>query len=250
MKEIINSLNDFSTISLSDIDHVELMNRIDQKFCLHISKIPEILEKIKEHYSILEIDGKLVFQYNNMYFDTTDDQMYLNHHNGKLNRFKIRVRQYTQSNINFLEVKFKSNKGRTIKERINRAEFETDFTEPEKDFIGNSSPFSGATLEPKLKNRFSRITLVNKQFTERVTIDFSPEFKNQEKEITLDFLAIVEVKQNKWSDSALFTKTLKELKIENQGFSKYCIGRSLLEENIKKNNFKPLLMKIRKQYLN
>ncbi|MFA5327869.1 MAG: polyphosphate polymerase domain-containing protein [Prolixibacteraceae bacterium] len=250
MKEIINSLNDFSTVNLSDLDKVKLMNRTDQKFCLHIDKIPVILEKIKDHYSILEIDGKSVFQYDNTYYDTPDDQMYLNHHNGKRNRFKIRVRQYTQTNINFLEIKFKSNKGRTIKERITRPDFELNFTEAEKDFIGNSSPFSGSMLEPKMRNTFNRITLVNKQFTERVTIDFASEFKNHEKEITLDSLVIVEVKQNRSSDYALFARTLKELKVENQGFSKYCIGRSLLEEKIKKNNFKPILMKIRKQYLN
>ena len=40
------------------------------------------------------------------------------HQNKKLNRYKIRQREYLISDISFFEIKFKSNKGRTIKKRI------------------------------------------------------------------------------------------------------------------------------------
>lgn len=250
MKTIRNTIQDFQKVSLRELDKVELMNRVDHKFCLHFSQVAQILERIKYNYSVLEIDGESIFTYDNTYFDTPDNQMYLNHHNGKLNRFKIRIRQYKQSNTNFLEIKFKNNKGRTIKERINRPVFEELLSVNEQSFIGGASPFAGSILEPKIRSYFQRITLVNKQFTERVTIDFAPGFQNHKAEVTLQNLVIVEVKQDKASDSALFSRTLRDMHIVNQGFSKYCIGRSLLEENIKKNNFKPLLIKIRKEYLN
>jgi len=92
--------------------------------------------------------------------------------------------------------------------------------------------------------------LVDNEFTERVTIDIFPGFKNNEREIILNNLVIIEIKQSKTSKPALITKILKEYKISKQGFSKYCIGRSLLEEEIKRNNFKPLLLKIKKEFHN
>ncbi len=250
MHLIQSTLSQFNKVSLPDLDKVKLMNRTDKKFCLHISKLNSILEAIRADYLVLEIQEKTIFNYDNTYFDTPDNQMYLNHHNGKLNRYKIRVRNYTLSNDNFLEIKFKNNKERTIKKRIERAEFNSDFTSDELSFIKQASPFHGSQLEPKIKSNFRRITLVNNNFTERVTLDLVPGFENQEKKITLNNLVIVEVKQDKSSNSAQIVKILQAHKITNQGFSKYCIGRSILEEEIKKNNFKPLLLKISKKYLN
>ena len=189
------------------------------------------------------------FNYYNTYYDTLDNQMYLCHHNGKLNRYKIRVRKYNQTGVSYLEIKYKNNKGRTIKDRIKRSDFDASFNEYESNFIGEFSPFSSEHLYPKIINSFERVTLVNHGFTERVTIDFAPGFKNSNGEIILENLVIVEVKQEKASENATFVKILKSYKVEDQGFSKYCIGRSLLDE-IKKNNFKPQLLKIKKHYLN
>lgn len=249
MDQIRNVITQFSKVSLSDLDRVELMNRVDLKFCFHFNLAPVIFEALKNNYSVLEIDGESIFNYHNTYYDTPDNQMYLCHHNGKLNRFKIRVRKYNQTNVSYLEIKFKNNKGRTIKNRIKKSDFDSSFSDTEMNFIKQRSPFSADQLVPKMINTFKRVTLVNNGFTERVTIDFAPGFKTQEKEITLRNMVIVEVKQSKASESAQISQKLRSLKIENQGFSKYCIGRSLLEK-IKKNNFKPLLIKIEKQYSN
>jgi len=249
MNQIKEIINQFGKVSLADLDRVELMNRMDLKFCFHIDLVPAIFEALKNHYSALEIDGESLFNYHNTYYDTADNQMYLCHHNGKLNRFKIRVRKYNQTGVSYLEIKFKNNKGRTIKDRIKRPDFDAPFNEKETDFIQGILPFESNELQPKIINTFKRVTLVNHGFTERVTIDFAPGFKNSDGEILLDKLVIVEVKQDKASENAHFVKILKAYKVENQGFSKYCIGRSLLEE-IKKNNFKPQLLKIKKHYLN
>jgi hypothetical protein len=250
MDIIRNYIVPFQKVSLADLDKVKLMNRIDLKFCLHITQLPAILEAIKSDYYILEINGETIFKYDNTYFDTPDDQMFLYHHNGRANRFKIRVRNYVESNLNFLEVKLKNNKGRTIKDRIIKKEFRPEFTDTENDFLTHATPFEGLQLVPKMGSFFNRFTMVDKNFSERVTIDICPGFKNSDKEIILDKLVIIEIKQSKSDNPALISKILRSQKIKNQGFSKYCVGRALLEENIKKNNFKPLLLKIRKQYLN
>jgi hypothetical protein len=241
MNLIINTIQSFNRVTLADLDQVKLMNRTDHKFCLHRQFLPVVLETLKNDYSILEIQGETIFPYNNTYFDTMEDQMYLNHQNGKRNRYKIRVRQYVQSEDNFLEIKFKTNKGRTIKERIERQDFHPVFEDNELNFLQNYSPYPGSELYPKITSRFNRITLVDNHFTG---------FKNQEKEITLENLVIIEVKRSKANKPALITQVLRANKIRQQGFSKYCIGRSLLEEKLKKNNFKPLLLKLKKEYFN
>ena len=76
-----------------------------------------------------------------------------------------------------------------------------------------------------------------------------PDLKMGKKEVTLHNLVIVEIKQNRANETAHLTQALRNLKVGKQGFSKYCIGRSLTED-IKKNNFKPLLLKISKEYSN
>jgi hypothetical protein len=250
MDLIKKTLHPFVRVSLSDLDKVKLMNRTDQKFCLHISQLPIVLEAINSEYSILEIDDEIVFKYDNTYFDTPDNKMFISHQNGKRNRYKIRIRKYVQTDINFLEIKLKNNKGRTIKQRITRPTFDSNFTRDEIAFIGQASTLPGEQLQPKIRSFFNRFTLVDNNFTERVTIDLAPGFKNHEKEITLNNLVIIEVKQSKEAKPALITQVLKNNKISRQGFSKYCIGRSLLEDKIKKNNFKPLLLKIRKEFNN
>ncbi len=250
MELIRNCLSPFRKVTLADLDKVKLMNRVDLKFCLHVSKLPAILEAIRSEYSVLQINDETVFQYDTTYFDTPDDQMFLCHHNGRSNRFKIRVRSYVESHLNFLEIKLKNNVGRTSKERIVKQEFRPEFTNFELDFLENRSPFSGLHLVPKIGSFFKRFTLVNNQFTERITIDICPGFKNSEKEITLDKLVIIEVKQDKSNDHSPISKVLRTHQIRKEGFSKYCVGRSLLEENIKKNNFKPILLKIKREYLN
>ncbi|MDO8929319.1 MAG: VTC domain-containing protein, partial [Bacteroidota bacterium] len=117
-------------------------------------------------------------------------------------------------------------------------------------FLENLSPYSGSELQPKILSFFNRITLVDNEFTVRVTIDTLPGFKNEEKEIIINDLVIIEIKQNKNNKSALINQVLRSKKVRRQGFSKYCIGRSLLEENIKKNKFKPLLIRLKKEYFN
>jgi hypothetical protein len=250
MKLIENILGSFEKVSLSDLDKVKLMNRTDLKFCMHIQQLPGVLQALQAHYSVLEINGDTIFNYDNTYFDTIDNRMFLSHHNGKKNRFKIRVRNYVESNLNFLEIKFKTNKGRTIKDRVIKKEFVPEFTSNEENFLENACPFKGNQLEPKINSFFKRFTLVNKGFTERVTVDIFPGFKNPEKEITLKNLVIIEIKQSKSGDPAFITKLLQDMKISRHGFSKYCVGRSLLEDNIKQNNFKPLILKLRKYYFN
>ena len=95
------------------------------------------------------------------------------------------------------------------------------------------------TLLSRLQNQFSRITLVNKAKTERITIDSEIRFHNMlnDCETEVPGLVIVEVKQdgNQPSD---FKRILQEARVQQRGLSKYCLGMLLTDENIKYNRFK------------
>ena len=111
-------LNKFKSISLKDLESVSLLRRHDSKFTFHSANLSVLLEKLADKYKILEIGGKRIFCYDNIYYDTNNLLFYNQHHNGKRNRYKIRTRKYLESNQLFFEIKIKNNKDKTIKKRI------------------------------------------------------------------------------------------------------------------------------------
>lgn len=250
MDTIKKILSKFDSLTLSQIEGAKLMDRIDRKYWFHISNLEEILEKIIPYYNILEINGQRVTDYETTYFDTTNDLLYKLHHNEKLNRYKIRRRKYISTGIDFLEIKLKSNKQRTIKKRIESKVSDPGFTSEELMFIGNYSPFRDLNLYPALSSRFQRITLVNKSRTDRCTFDLNIGFENNTGGIILDNLVVVEIKREKNLKSSPLLILLKEKKIRQPGLSKYCIGRAILDPGLKQNLFKPRLMFLKKEILN
>ncbi|MCK4663393.1 MAG: polyphosphate polymerase domain-containing protein [Bacteroidales bacterium] len=248
MKILFDILNNFSSVSLKEIEKFSLMNRMDTKFILPVSKIPALLEKSKINYKVLEINNKHCLRYFSTYFDTNDFIMYHSHHNGKLNRYKIRKREYLDTNTGFLEIKIKSNKGNTKKIRIkNQSNNATDdFLTEEIDFINNNTPFTTKDLVATMSSNFKRITLIHNFNKERITIDFDLEFKNQQKSNKLPYLAIAEIKQERSSVSSDFKKYLRQENVFPSSMSKYCIGSILLYNKLKYNNFKSKLRTIKK----
>ncbi len=248
MTKFNDALNSFIPISLEKMDRVKLQNRTDTKFVFAANLLPLILNELKEFYSILEINKKRTNNYKTLYYDTKELKTYIAHHNGKLNRNKIRFRKYVESDLNYLEIKFKNNKGRTIKHRKKRDDIETDLTELSKDYIDNKSLYKSDTLVPVLWNEFTRLTLVHKTQNERLTIDLNLKFKsllsNDEEEVS--HIIVAEVKQEKASTSSDFIKVIKKYGIRKSSMSKYCIGTALTNHDVKKNNFKERLLKINK----
>ena len=99
------NLDKFQPISLEEMDAVSLMKRVDTKFIFNIKILPQLLENIHKEYRVLEINKNRVMTYKSNYFDTPNSDLYLMHHNGKAKRVKIRIRNYVESNLFFLEVK-------------------------------------------------------------------------------------------------------------------------------------------------
>lgn len=244
-KQVSDMLNQFSPITLEEMEGVKLMDRTDTKFTFNIKELPAILEEAKAYYKILSVEGNRISRYKTLYFDTEDFDLYNEHHSGKLNRYKIRYRTYVESNIGFLEVKFKNNKGRTLKTRIKEIEVPELHTGKAFEFLKKTLPFDPLILIPKIWINYSRITLVNRTSAERLTLDLSLEFEKDGKTELMDKLVIAEVKQDSKADSP-FIDIMRNKHIRQGSISKYCFGVASSFTEVKKNNFKQKLSNVKK----
>jgi hypothetical protein len=238
--QISDILSQLEPITLQEMEGVKLMDRTDTKFIFNISELSGVLTEAKKNYKIVDIEGNRISRYKTLYFDSEALTLYNKHQVGKLNRYKIRHRTYVDSNLGFLEVKFKNNKGRTLKTRIKENQIPDLTTGKAFEFLQKTLPFSPLNLLPKIWINYSRITLVNKTSAERLTLDLNLEFEKDGQSKMLDQLVIAEVKQ----DSKIASPFI--LTIREGSISKYCFGVATIFPEVKKNNFKQKLLTVNK----
>lgn len=250
MSKIEEALETFTTISLAEMEKVKLMNRVDTKFLATTDQLVEILERVRDRYYVQFNDGKRIACYNSLYYDTPDLNMYVVHHNRRLNRQKLRSRIYVDSGIAFCEVKTKNNKGRTKKKRIqmDKNDFNNMLSVDEnRNFVSEHLRYDINNLLPVLENKFDRITLVNVEKTERLTIDMNVDLINRVngKSVCIPNLVIIELKQDGLCPS-YFRDVLLDLRVKPKRISKYCLGTVLTNPDVKNNRFRIKLRYIEK----
>ena len=242
-------------ISLEEMKTVRLMSRIDTKYVAHQDMLIPILQHAMDNNYMVQYTSHALNAYDTTYFDTEDLSMYVMHHNRKLHRRKIRCRTYTANDTSFLEIKDKNNCGRTKKTRILIDDTDVNYLRENKkvtEFIRKNTPYTFKKLIPALKTDFHRITLVNKNKTERITIDTNLLFSNLMTGINTELkdLVIIELKEDGRFVSTM-SVILRELHVKPFHISKYCIGTALTNPDAKQNRFKRkihLLNKIRNNY--
>ena len=118
-------LDAFGPITLDEMKSVKLMNRVDAKFLTSETGLQAVLaDAAAAGYRVLVTEGERQSPYDSVYFDTPGLQMFLDHHNRRLVRQKVRTRCYVRSGQAFLEIKRKNNHGRTSKKRMAIEPFE------------------------------------------------------------------------------------------------------------------------------
>ncbi|MCD8265534.1 MAG: polyphosphate polymerase domain-containing protein [Prevotellaceae bacterium] len=230
-------------ISLEEMSEIRLMNRTDMKYVSNKTRLAELLELARGKYYAQFHEGDYIAPYMTTYWDTADYLFYMEHHNGRSPRQKVRVRTYVDSDLTFLEVKTKNNHGRTGKKRIQVPGQEE--LESGNDFLVKLVNHGLSDIHPTIRNRFSRITLVNYEKTERLTVDFDIRFNNLEtdRRTGTGELVVIELKRDGNSYSPVLD-ILRQLRIKPLGFSKYCIGSVMTNPGLKHNEFKPKLVEI------
>ncbi|BBH71127.1 VTC domain-containing protein [Actinoplanes sp. OR16] len=107
------------TISLEElVSEAALLTRLDRKYLLPAAELPGLLERMPAGVRMLEIGGQRSFAYRSIYFDTPGLDSYRAAATGRRRRFKIRIRTYLDSGLDFVEVKTRGARGVTVKERI------------------------------------------------------------------------------------------------------------------------------------
>ncbi|MCR5679138.1 MAG: polyphosphate polymerase domain-containing protein [Prevotella sp.] len=233
-------------ITLEEMSSVKLMNRTDTKFVTTLPMLQRLLEQAQADYYVQDIDGQRNMLYETTYFDTSDFQMYQEHQHGHCGRQKIRFRTYVSSNLQFMEVKTKNNRGRTKKKRMEVTDMNLN-DDAKRAFLASHLRYEVDSLHPHMHNYFHRITLVNRGKTERLTIDTSLQFTNMVTGIHRDMghLVIIELKRDGLVYSPVL-HMLRQLHIHPHGFSKYCMGAAMTNEALPVNRFKQKLRDVDK----
>ncbi len=237
----------FDAISLQDLNlQAALLDRQESKYVLTPERFFEIVPDLTRSFRILEIGELRIFNYKSFYFDSDNLIGYTYHNQERIKRrFKIRSRHYVDSDLCFFEIKLKSKRGGTIKRRIDCPLNDYGIiTDRARHFIETTyQQVYGLRFEhelkPKLEVNYDRITLVAKDSSERMTIDFNLHFSRQGKTSSIKFFVIVETKSARLGGIA--DSIFKQQSIRSGNFSKYCLGVNLFFNKVKYNRFKPLL---------
>lgn len=246
LNELVGAL---PPITLEEMASIRLMNRTDTKFVTNLPTLARLLTLVQGRYFAQETCGHRISPYATTYWDGCNHhEMFRRHLCGHSPRMKVRVRTYLDSQQTFLEVKRKDNHGKTHKRRVAVPSLDAVVNNRAgEDFLEELTGYSFGEIRPTLGNRFDRITLVNTDKTERLTIDFNLSFYNYEteREAEMDNVAVIELKRDGRMPSPVLA-LLRELRVKPAGFSKYCIGTAITNGALRQNRFKPRLRKIDK----
>jgi len=157
-----NNVSDFGTINLTELNATaSFLKRINKKYLITETQLATVLKDLKWEFNVLEIAGKRIFSYDNVYMDTSDYLFYNQHENKENARTKIRTRLYADSDLTFFEIK--------QKEDGVQKKFRYQFPLEEHGTMTKEAP----TISPSIKTTYNRLTLVSKTGEERLTIDFN-----------------------------------------------------------------------------
>lgn len=241
----------FRPISLQSLDaKAAMLERLDNKYVVRGEVLRAAAADLAAHFDVLEIDGRRAFTYDTCYFDDPDRRSYHDHHQGRRQRMKVRVRRYVDAGLCFVEVKLKDKRGITVKKRL---PYDVDkygrlddaalahVRQCHEALYGR--PFE-RPLEAVLNMRYRRITLVAREGGERMTIDTGIRFfGNADAVGTDDDVFIVETKSangHGLADAIL----RRQHQHPTSGCSKYCVGMSVTGAVRKFNRFRPALRKL------
>lgn len=109
----------FAPIALDELTaEAALLSRVDRKYLVPAAEAAELLHRLDPDSRVLEMGGRRDFAYDSVYFDTADRLSYRLTAQRRRRRFKLRTRSYLDTGTAFLELKTKSGRGSTVKERM------------------------------------------------------------------------------------------------------------------------------------
>jgi hypothetical protein len=218
----------------------ELLERVDRKYFLPIPALGELTQRLARDFAVLDIDGRQVFGYQSVDFDTPSLASYRAHVQGRRRRFKVRTRTYLDSGLCMLEVKLKGFRGMTVKLRTGHQAERTDLLDARAlEFVAASIrenydlPLPDA-LRPMLVTTTHRATLINRCTPSRITLDVDLRCSADGSEVAAkDTHVLVETKGG--TQGSLADHSLHDMGIRPVNVSKYCVGVAMLHPHVASN---------------
>jgi hypothetical protein len=229
----------FDSLSLESLNaEAALLRRIDTKYILDLQTLDDLIDAINRDYLVLEIDGRRVFNYDTVYFDSPSLSVYRAHLQGRRRRFKLRSRHYVDSDLTMFEVKTKGLRGVTHKHQLPIAPDDHGrLTHAARSFafdvlrdvygLDLAEP-----LAPRLGMQYRRVTLKARDSVERMTWDFALSFGDA---ALAPDRVIVETKTERGNGKA--DRMLRMLRNRPVSVSKYCAGIALTVPDLAANRW-------------
>lgn len=241
----------FDPVCLNTLNvRAEMMVRLDNKYIIKGNILNDAKKSLASHFDNLEIDHRRVFAYDTCYFDDENLRCFYDHHQGRRQRAKVRIRRYIDTELCFLEAKIKRVRGITYKKRTTYdAHKYGTLDDRAQSYVGKECRHLFdkeyvSTLRRMLDVTYQRITLVSKQGSERITIDGNLNFHKSGKSVCIDDdIFIIETKSA--NANGVADKILRQYHQHPiNKCSKYCLGMCITDQVERFNNFKPALRKL------
>ena len=212
---------------------------------LAATALPHLLRRMPAEVRALQIDGQRTFGYRSVYFDTGGLDSYLAAAHRRRRRFKVRVRTYLDSGLDFVEVKTRGARGVTVKERIPYAGDGADLGPEGRAYAAEVLSGSGVCphtpdLHPVLTTFYRRNTLYVPSTGSRVTVDTGLAWQLPDGSTArMPRSVIVETKSGRAASDV--DRLLWSLGHRPAAISKYATGLAALRPDLPSNHWRPVL---------
>jgi hypothetical protein len=225
-------------VGLQDVlAHAELQSRTDRKYVMLLDVLPALIARLGPRFRVLEIDGRRMFGYQSIYFDTPDLLSYRQHLQNNRRRFKVRTRTYVDSGECMLEVKVQGSRSATVKHRRPHpvdGRFHLDGEACRFIAWHTGAAHVPARLRPVLVTSYRRLTLVDLAGGVRITCDADLVCRSGDRWIEgLHDRLLIETKSA--GPQRALTHVFHDLGLRSTALSKYCLGLAMLADNLRAN---------------
>ncbi|MDI6100085.1 polyphosphate polymerase domain-containing protein [Actinoplanes sp. NEAU-A12] len=236
----------FDPISLDElVGEAALLTRLDRKYLIPATALPALLDRMPAGVRALQIGHRRTFGYRSVYFDTAGLDAYLAAAYQRRRRFKVRVRTYLDTGLDFVEVKTRGSRGVTVKERIPYAGDGADLGPEGREYATSVLACAGLHPEgyefrPVMATFYRRNTLYVPSTGSRVTIDTAPAWQLPDgSAVRMPRSVIVETKSGRAASEV--DRLLWSLGHRPCSISKYATGLAALRPELPANRWRPVL---------
>jgi VTC domain len=221
----LSELSRFARVTPQLLESRQLLRRADTKFVIAPDALGALFEGLATDYAVVPAGAEIIATYENLYFDTPALRCFHDHRRGRRVRHKIRIRQYVERQLAFLEIKTRRNELRTDKSRL-AVEYGVRVLDDRMyDFLRQVLP---DVVVPIVSIDFRRIMLVGVATNERVTIDLDVAV-DRDTNLAIGAVAIVEVKQPARSFGTPIMRALREARLRASSLSKYATAIAMTQ---------------------